>query len=328
MSPLPLFQVARAESAVDVGAAWTDITRATSESQVSIRLTTASPPGALIMYAASADPIAPKILLARPATELRSDIVRFDTSDEASRRRLDQSLNADAAQPSRQITSHRFVARIVVTSGTADIGLVAIAFGGTPAFAGAQLTSGHAAIRPLPLREMGFFDADLSPPRIQFGRIHQDLLGTGWHPPERSGALEFRWTSRADAAVLVPLARALTLRVTAAAMPFLVPGQPVPTIALRVNGAGTQAHDLSAGWADYQWIVPAAMWKVGVNDVRIVTPRVEIPAAFGLSQDERPLGVALRQLTLEPALLEEASLRSGDDADVAHGKRPRLRGGR
>ena len=74
------------------------------------------------------------------------------------------------------------------------------------------------------------------------------------------------------------------------------------TITLLVNGREVADHPMAGGTQTYQWLVPATQWKTGMNRVGLRVSSAVTPAAIGMSDDQRSLGLALRRLDL--ALVE------------------------
>jgi hypothetical protein len=276
MSPLPLFKVGRVDPAIVVRAGVaTDVSAAAAEGQASVRwIATAG--DELTIDIASAVPLAPHVASMDPPTNVDNQV---DVSE----------------------LSGRYRSRISLKTATPGPRLAGIAFGEVPASVTVRTRSGRAEFWPRALRETGFFDANIEPLHIQFGPIHEDLLGYGWYPPERANAFDFRWTSRTEADVLVPLARPLAFRVTVSVMPLLPPHEATATVRLKINDLDLGARTIAAGWSDSTWEVPSSFWKPGINHLVIVVPQVITPDAVGLGPDTRTLGVAVRQLTLAPA---------------------------
>ena len=74
------------------------------------------------------------------------------------------------------------------------------------------------------------------------------------------------------------------------------------TITLLVNGQALAVQPMVRGTQTHRWLVPAARWKTGMNRVGLRVSSAVSPAALGLSDDQRSLGIAVRRL--EFALVE------------------------
>ena len=130
-----------------------------------------------------------------------------------------------------------------------------------------------------------------------------DTFGWGWHDPERDGRGVFRWSDGAETELLVQLTRTGQVRVevaAAAAAADLSDDQ--VTITLLVNGQALAVQPMVRGTQIHRWLVPAATWKTGMNRVGLRVSSAVSPAALGLSDDQRSLGIAVRRL--EFALVE------------------------
>ena len=124
-----------------------------------------------------------------------------------------------------------------------------------------------------------------------------DTFGWGWHDPERDGRGVFRWSDGAETELLVQLTRTGQVRVevdAAAAAVDLSDDQ--VTITLLVNGQALAVQPMARGTQTHRWLVPAARWKTGMNRVGLRVSSAVSPAALGLSDDQRSLGIAVRRL--------------------------------
>src|SRR5262249_59987549 len=109
-----------------------------------------------------------------------------------------------------------------------------------------------------------FFEDERRTEQIPLGSEGQSFLGQGWHAREQTGdGTEFRWTSATEAEVLLPLARAGTLRVYVSALPFRYPRAPDATIDITVNGTRLAPQPMSPAFRTYEWIVPVERMRVG-----------------------------------------------------------------
>ena len=130
-----------------------------------------------------------------------------------------------------------------------------------------------------------------------------DTFGWGWHDPERDGRGAFRWSDGAETELLVQLTRTgqVGVEVDASAAAADLSDDPV-TIALVVNGQALAVQPMARGTQTHRWLVPAARWKTGMNRVGLRVSSAVSPAALGLSDDQRSLGIGVRRL--EFALVE------------------------
>ncbi len=123
--------------------------------------------------------------------------------------------------------------------------------------------------------------------------------GWGWHDVEEDARGRFRWSIGAETELLVQLAQPGPIRVEVdawAAAPDLT-DEPV-SLTLVVNGEERASEDVAGAEGTYTWFVPGGVWTTGMNRIGLRVSAVSKPAALGLSDDDRILGLALRRLTL------------------------------
>lgn len=129
------------------------------------------------------------------------------------------------------------------------------------------------------------------------------LVGRGWAAAEEVDGRWLRRTQGRRSTVRVPLRRPADLLLVVHASAEAATS--VARLGLVVNDAACGERPLIAGWSDYEFRVPAAVWRAGVNRVRLThatgpgadggTPEAEGP---GLGS---PVGVAVESLRLLPA---------------------------
>ena len=113
-------------------------------------------------------------------------------------------------------------------------------------------------------------DLDLDGPvargRIDVGRGPTSvLIGRGWGPAEEEGGRWLRSTQGRRSTLRVPLRRPADLAVTVRARPEAETAR----LGLVVNDRPCGEHALAPGWGDYTFRVPEAVWRAGVNRVRL-----------------------------------------------------------
>lgn len=136
--------------------------------------------------------------------------------------------------------------------------------------------------------------------RVALGDSADEWLGQGWHGPEGSGEATYRWTSAPEAQVYVAVAAARPLRIRLTGDLALSAGR-VNRLGLDWNG--TVIRPLGP-WPDGptgEWTVPATTVQRGLNILTIRVAHTVSPAASG-GADGRSLGIAVRALSIEPAL--------------------------
>jgi hypothetical protein len=140
-------------------------------------------------------------------------------------------------------------------------------------------------------------DAAVFPLRIDVGVSDFIYLGAGWHGKERlPDGTTVRWTGGA-VELMFPSPHStagdmhLKIRMVASAHS----GQAPTEVRLR-NGADTVASwQVGATWAEYETTLPAPMLGAGL----VLETDVWNPAALGLGQDTRDLGVMVDWISVE-----------------------------
>lgn len=140
----------------------------------------------------------------------------------------------------------------------------------------------------------------LGDPTRQYGRVDvgsDDLVfvDSGWHAPERSGEVTFRWATR-TAGLFVPLDHAADLLVQIRVLPFDSSAAAPQTLTLIVNGEAASPVVLSPDWQVAEIPAPRAWWRAGVNRVTLVFARDTRPVDVGPSTDGRALAGAVDYL--------------------------------
>lgn len=140
------------------------------------------------------------------------------------------------------------------------------------------------------------FPADPAGPygHIDVGGADGVYLTSGWHQPERSGEVSFRWARR-EAGLLVPLDHPAPLRVQIRLRPFVYQDSAPQQLTVAVNGAALPAGVLPPSWTVVDLDAPAPLWRQGVNRVRLRFSRETRPSAVG-GRDDRPLAAAVDYL--------------------------------
>jgi hypothetical protein len=124
-----------------------------------------------------------------------------------------------------------------------------------------------------------------------------DYIGAGWHGPERSGDLTFRWVA-ADARLVLSLARAEALWVQIQTTPFEAPGLAPQALTLRVNDRELPAVVLASGWQRLDISTDADVWRAGVNHLTLMFSRETRPADVG-GTDGRRLAAAIDAIRIQ-----------------------------
>lgn len=131
---------------------------------------------------------------------------------------------------------------------------------------------------------------------VRFDGRDASYFTDGWHLPERDGPIDFMWTSAAQSGLLIPLARALELRVTVELRPAAADALDPPLVGLHVNGVAFDRRPALPGRRMYEWRVPEAVWRAGANVVALEVTKVTRPQG---SPDQRLLGAAVSLVRLD-----------------------------
>jgi hypothetical protein len=301
MTPIPLFRLVRAAACHDVGnAGWQDVTDVARDGRLIVRIDNYRPfDSRLVLYVGRRTPEAGSPLLAVSQGPERP--VMNALTFAAGTRELAAALQRDGLTEARVLTQHATVQRVELdVNDRGQFSWSAIGLGGSP-----DVVMVRASVdldNPRRATVCGwsgrdFFETGVEE-QVPLTARGETWLGLGWHAAERSTAgADFRWTSAREAEVLVPLARAGTVRVRLRAEPFVYPGSKPATIALTVNAAKLPAREMRAGGDVYEWMVPADVWREGFNRLTLSASATASPSAVGLSGDTRSLGVAVSELS-------------------------------
>ncbi len=287
----PLFRVVGLPECSDVGGGgWSDVTRAASAGRVLLRVDNHAPFEASALLWLFADrPLGPRVEGSHghgtPAVEVRA----FSPVEARAALRADGlSVELSAA--------HAVRVTLRVDDG-GQSSATRLDLGGLASMAWAR---GRADIdNPKRVQVCGLVPGDADPgareTRIAFGPEAAAFLGAGWHDPEPAG---FRWSSAAQADVRWPIDAPAPRRLRVRAMPLAGVGVVPASLGVRLNGTSLGSQDTVAGFASYDFEVPAATQRAGTNRLSIVVEKARSPRALGLSSDERLLGVAISDLAL------------------------------
>ncbi len=126
------------------------------------------------------------------------------------------------------------------------------------------------------------------------------LLLSGWHDAERVEKSWYRWVRGREAALILPVPGQVEARLRVRAMPFDVPLQP-QTLSLFVNGKDVGKKMMRAGWSDYDFSVPATLWRDGFDAVTLRFERSWRPSDDAVSGDTRELSAAVDEIWYLPS---------------------------
>jgi hypothetical protein len=287
--PLSLFPLRGEWPSQALSAGWEPISSRTGS--LMLRL----PPGSsAVLYMGHDLPFNPSIL-DHSAGPLQ---VQIDALDAWSPEDLKRRRTTDRA-PARAATESAYLYRIEASvSDAADWPVsVIVALGGRPAdMIGRSLAPDRAA-RPLVYevntRDLLRVAGDPGEILLMGRTAQRQLLGHGWSPVDGDVAGPFRWTTAAEAHLLLPLQSADPARI---AMQVLgAPGPDRPrTVSLRLNGTDLPVKAVQPGWHWYEWDVPAGTLVAGTNEAAVVVDRAPSAQPPGI----QPGGIAVARIVV------------------------------
>jgi hypothetical protein len=287
----------------DVGnTGWQDITDAVADGRLVFRIDNYRPfDAAVVIYTGSDDaPQAAPLLAASqgPGSPTLS-VISFSGRDDP---RLARSLERDGVALRDRLMARAIIRRIEVrVNDRGQFSWSALDLRDRPAVAVVRASVDmdnprRASVCSWSGRD--FFEAS-NEQALSFTPQGDVSLGRGWHATEYSDQrVAFRWTGEPEAEVLVPLASATDVTLRIRASPFAYPHAPAQSLGVSVNGVAQPRQSMLPGWHAYEWTLPSGLWHRGFNRLTIGTPAVTSPSAVGLSNDTRPLGAAVSEVTL------------------------------
>ena len=131
----------------------------------------------------------------------------------------------------------------------------------------------------------------------------REYFASGWYDVDHGSGTTglVRWMHEYGT-LLIPSARDGDIRVRLQASPALTgEGPDGSTVSVKVNNVFESTPlVMSDGMGLYEWVVPAASWVVGTNEMLFRVSRTRGPAPDGRG-DRRTLGLALQRLELQLA---------------------------
>jgi hypothetical protein len=168
-----------------------------------------------------------------------------------------------------------YVYRIAVGASDGEAASVLMALGGVPQAAAGRVTGGSpggAAVFRIDTQGL-LRTPDLATELLVMSRDDQSqLIGEGWSAVDWDEVSPYRWMTRTDARLLLPVAGPNARRVRIQAL--LEPGGAPTRIGLRVNGIDLPQQGLRAGWDAYEWTLPDAMAPRLATDVVVTVDRL------------------------------------------------------
>lgn len=245
----------------------------------------------LTLYVASSHPLTPRAAgvgrLATPAI----DVTTIDTASEVGLSTLRDLLRGDGLDTSApELAKQQYVYRIHAAAPQSGRRQIALQLGGFATLGFARV--GNGAVAPVTLCSSMETAVDLD---IDLGR--RELFVYGWADPEISAGARFRWTRALRAELLLPIARPETMTVGIDARPMAGHGT---TMELTVNDTTFAPVAMETASREYRWVVPAEIWRAGMNRVWLGVSARARPSDLNAGGDTRLLGLGVRQIRLIP----------------------------
>jgi len=291
--PFPLFRLVGLPECRDLGAGdWTDVAAEAATGRVLLRVDNHAPfEAGVVLWLFGETPLRPRLARAEghgtPALEVSS----FAAGEPARGAAL-------AADGLRAPPATRYAARVsLLVDDGGQFSATTLDLGGL--VAGAWARARVDLRNPKRAQACALVPGDVDPGArsrdLAFGASVAPFLGPGWHDPEPAG---FRWTSAAEAQVLLPLRGAARARLRLRAMPLAGPGVAPATLSLAWNGGPLGARMLRPGFSSYDFEAAAPALRDGTNRLTLRVDQARRPADLGLGPDERSLGVAISDLSV------------------------------
>jgi hypothetical protein len=129
--------------------------------------------------------------------------------------------------------------------------------------------------------------------RVDIGSDDELWLEEGWHGGERDGSVTFRWAA-SPATLLIPLDHAANLTVQVRAQAFNYPSATPQTLNAYVNGRLVVSNlAVPAEWTTIEFGTESAVWRSGINHLRLEFARANRPSDVGMGADGRLLAAAV-----------------------------------
>ena len=284
---------------------WVDMSAPAAAGRVGVLFGSAEATPEVVTYWAGSHPLRPRVDPLPSRWPVDVEVESFQTDEPGALDSLRRVLDRDRFPDHSRLTRYAYVYRLHIHARDFGRRLLAVRLDGFPdrAFARLEQQEGPAAS----LRFCGALSGT-DPLLARDGNSsatsdvaldNSRFFPYGWHGVERDGPTRFRWTAAPDAEVVVEVARTGRIRVQIEAS-FAGESTAVdPTLSLQVNEVKLSAHAMGPGRQVYSWLVPADVWKVGVNRLRLGMSHLVIPAEVSQNQDDRLLGAAVRMIRLE-----------------------------
>jgi Protein O-mannosyl-transferase TMEM260-like len=251
---------------------WTDVASTTDTGSIMLRVPAAS---SVVVYLGSVSPLAPRVV-DQSSTRSTVEITPFQGSG---RETLPAKLEADNLKNS-SVPQAPFVYRITVGAPRGEAASVLTALGGVPQQAVGRVVSGRStAAAVFRVDTMGLLRTpDRASEVLLMARDDQaQLTGDGWSSVDWDSVSTYRWMTKTQAHIMLPVAKPDAQRIRIQA--FLEKGGAPQTVALRLNGIDLPFQPLRSGWNAYEWMPPKESLRPIANDVVISVDQLSPPKA-------------------------------------------------
>jgi hypothetical protein len=248
---------------------WTDIMNATATGTTMLKLPAGS---SAVIYLAGLSPLAPRVT-DRSVTRLTEEITGFHGGNGDA---LAARLEADGLKNST-LAQAPHVYRIALGARRGESASVATALGGVPTIAVGRIVRGRPGATAFRVDTTGLLRTpDRSSAVLLMTRDEQSqLIGDGWSAVDRDQVSAYRWMTRTEGRLLLPIAKPNAKRIRIQA--FLEEGGAPRSVRLRINGVELPQQSLRSDWNTYEWALPAGGTEASVNDVVITIDQLSPP---------------------------------------------------
>ncbi len=238
---------------------WTDVASATGTGSTMLKVPAAS---SVVAYLGSVSPLAPRVI-DRSSTRSSEEITPFHGR---SRETLHAKLEADDLKNSSVAAGAVCLQDRGRGSQRRSLHRCLMALGGVPSMAVGRVVSGRptGAAAVFRVDTMGLLRTpDRTSEVLLMARDDQaQLIGDGWSAVEWDAVSAYRWMTRTEARLLLPIAKPDAQRIRMQAL-LEEGGAPRNGVASASTGSSCRSQPLRIGWNAYEWTAPPADWRSG-----------------------------------------------------------------
>jgi hypothetical protein len=254
---------------------WTSIVDSTRTGSMMLRVPAGS---TVVLYVSDDGRLAPRVI--DRSADVRVEIASFHgVSGNGDRLALEARLDTDGVKGT-DLTLSPHVYRIALATSSAGPVSALVALGGVPTRAVGRVIEGDVSQPGTIFRvdTMGLLRTpDRSTEVLLMTRDDQaQLTGDGWSAVDSDGVSAYRWMTRTEARLLLPIAYENARRIRMQAL--REEGGRATMVGLRVNGVELPEQLLRTGWDTYEWTLPAGHAGLLASDVVVTVDRLSAPA--------------------------------------------------